>query len=251
MALYEANIGDGQMKNQVILGRIAGVVCAAMTIIAGLASGVQPVQAGASGSFSSMSFPGCDIRLEGGTVDAGGGMAHIRITSGSVVLTDKSKPIPSGSITSYTIGFADFAKPEKSSISVRVDVDGTVIADLSGDYPGPCINLDLTNFPSYMRDGRVDPKAGDRLAIWCNKDPRTVDVWGVGNDSIGFPLATFTQKDLAAAGPDGVTRVVRNRGAVSAAMDDQGNLWIAWNGGPFGANGRDSFGKALNCHFPQ
>jgi hypothetical protein len=251
MTLAEAIIGDGQIRNTSVLRRIVSFVYAVMIILVGLAFGVQPAQAGASGSFPSMSFPGCDIRLEGGNVNVDSGMAHIRITSGPMVLTDKLKPIATGSITEYTIGFADFAKPEKSSISVHVDVDGSVIAEMSGDYPAPCNNLDLTNFPSYMRDGRVDPKAGDRLAIWCNKDPRTVDVWGVGNDSIGFPLATFTQKELAAAGPEGVTHVVRNMGAVSAAMDSQGNLWIAWNGGPYGANGRDSFGKALNCHFPQ
>jgi hypothetical protein len=32
-------------------------------------------------------------------------------------------------------------------------------------------------------------------------------------------------------------------------MDQQGYIWVAWNGGAYGANGRDSFAKSLNCHF--
>ena len=233
-----------------MLRRIIGLALVVITLIGMSGLSVQPAHAGASGSFTTMSFPGCDIQLSGGTVDISAGKLHVRITSGSKVLRDDTRDIGNQSaITSFTIGFADFGKPPKTSISVSVDVDGSVIGNFSGDYPGPCLNLDLTNFPSYLRDGRVDPKPGDRMAIWCNKDKRNIDVWGVGNDSIGYPLTTFTEKELVAAGPVGVKHDVRNMGAVYAAMDSQGNLWIAWNGGPFGANGRDSFGKALNCKF--
>ncbi len=102
---------------------------------------------------------------------------------------------------------------------------------------------------ALMSDGRVDPAPGDRLAIWCNKDQQNMDVWGIDNESRGFRLAIFTARELTVAGLDGVTHSTRGFGAVSAAMDSQGNIWVAWNGGPFGANGSSSFGKSLNCHF--
>src|SRR6202008_1813637 len=36
-------------------------------------------------------------------------------------------------------------------------------------------------------DGRIDPRPGDRIAIWCDA-PNVMTIWGVGNDSKGKPL---------------------------------------------------------------
>jgi hypothetical protein len=208
-----------------------------------------PAAASASGNFSNISFPGCDIVLSGGTVNIVTGNVHVVVKQGATVLKDDTRPILGGQIQQFTIYFVDFAKPTGTSLSVKVDVDGDVIADLAGEYPSACLTADLSKIPSYLRDGRVDPAPGDRLAIWCNKDQQIMDVWGVDNESRGYRLARFTASELAAAGPGGVTKSTKGLGVVSASMDRQGNIWVAWNGGAFGANGRDSFAKGLNCHF--
>jgi hypothetical protein len=208
-----------------------------------------PAAATASGSFSTIGFPGCDILLSGGTVNISAGNVHVVVKQGTKVLEDDTRPIASAEIDQFTIHFVDFAKPTGTSLSVRVDVDGNVIADLAGEYPSACLTADLSKIPSYLRDGRVDPNPGDRLAIWCNKGQQIMDVWGVDNESRGWRLAIFTARELAAAGPGGVTKTTRGLGVVSASMDQQGYIWVAWNGGAFGANGRDSFAKSLNCHF--
>jgi hypothetical protein len=209
-----------------------------------------PANAGASGSFTTMAFPNCDIVLSGGTVTVSSGTVHIRVTGElGKVLKDTSRPIGDGTFTQFTIPFVDFEKPKGNSISVRVAVDNNVFADLGGSYPSACLEFDPSSIPSYLRDGRANPQPGDRIAVWCNKDDGTLDVWGVDNNSKGFRLAVFTSKELTLAGLKGVTRAVRNYGAVSASIDSQGNVWVAWNGGPFGANRRNSFAKALTCLF--
>lgn len=227
---------------------ISGGVCVLVVLFA-LYIQLIPAAATASGSFSSISFPGCDILLSGGTVDISAGNVHTVVKQGTTVLEEDTRPIAGGQVQQYTIHFVDFAKPTGTLLLVKVDVDGSVIADLAGEYPSACLTADLSKIPSYLRDGRVDPTPGDRLAIWCNKDQQTMDVWGVDNESRGWRLAIFTASELGAAGPTGVTKATKGLGVVSASMDRQGYIWVAWNGGAYGANGRDSFAKALNCQF--
>jgi hypothetical protein len=238
------NLGDIMGNNHrfiVLVGLVAFLVCI---------SGTAPAQAGASGSFTTIAFPNCDIVLSGGTVTVSSGTVQIRVTADlGKVLKDTSRPIGDGTLTQFTIPFVDFEKPKGNSISVRVAVDNNVIADLGGSYPSACLEFDPSKIPSYLRDGRANPQPGDRIAVWCNKDDGTLDVWGVDNESKGFRLAVFTGRELQLAGAKGITRTVRNYGAVSASIDSEGNVWVAWNGGPFGANGRDSFAKALTCLF--
>ena len=62
-------------------------------------------------------------------------------------------------------------------------------------------------------------------------------------------LTTFKFADLVAAGPQGITKDLGGNGKLSAMVDDQNNFYVAWNGGPFGATGRDSFAKPFNCAF--
>jgi hypothetical protein len=100
-------------------------------------------------------------------------------------------------------------------------------------------------------DGRVDPRPGDRLAVWCNiaGNPPSIDVWAVGDDSRGFRLATFNFTDLAAAGPQGIAKNLGRNGKLSAVVDAQNNFFVAWNGGPFGATGAGVFAKSFHCAF--
>jgi hypothetical protein len=139
--------------------------------------------------------------------------------------------------------------------------EGTVLyADTAGSvfggpYPratGPCGKVSGNAIQFFNPgDGRVEPRPGDRIAVWCNiaGDPPAIDVWAVGSDSRGFRLTTFKFADLVVAGPKGLTQDLGRNGKLSAMVDDQNNFYVAWNGGPFGATGRDSFAKTFNCAF--
>jgi hypothetical protein len=103
-------------------------------------------------------------------------------------------------------------------------------------------------------DNRLDPRPGDRIAVWCNP-PDTVVVYGVKEtDSGGFWLVSFSNKELLKMGKNvGIYKPVPNNGQVSVSTDGQGNYWAAWNGGEHGADGQPEhgFAKGFHCDFPQ
>ncbi|MCC7206597.1 MAG: hypothetical protein IT323_04785 [Anaerolineae bacterium] len=123
-----------------------------------------------------------------------------------------------------------------------------VAEDGSPIFGEACSGAPITSF--NPRDGRVDPRPGDRLAIYCNQPPGSVDVWGVDDKSKGFRLATFTFADLTAAGLTGIYITVEPNGTISLSMDEQGNLWAAWNGGQYNADGQPGhgFAKGFRCN---
>lgn len=96
-------------------------------------------------------------------------------------------------------------------------------------------------------DNRIDGRPGDRIAVYCEPDALTV--YGVGNDSKGFLLASFSKVELQDAGVEGVFKDVGANGTISASMDDQSNFWVAWTGGQFGASGQGDFAKGGVCAF--
>ncbi len=100
-------------------------------------------------------------------------------------------------------------------------------------------------------DDRIDSRPGDRIVLWCDM-PDTLVVYGVADDSHGFPLASFKYADLVEAGPNGITRTpAGDNGTVSASVDDQYNFWVAWNGGQYRADGQPEhgFAKGVKCTF--
>ncbi len=101
-----------------------------------------------------------------------------------------------------------------------------------------------------LADSRADPRPGDRIAVYCDGFD-TLVVWGIDNDSKGFPLTTFSYHQLRQAGLKGLTRNLGTLGSVSASVDDQNNFWVAWNGSTFGANGQPGLGfaKGFRCAF--
>jgi hypothetical protein len=102
-------------------------------------------------------------------------------------------------------------------------------------------------------DNRLNPQAGDRIAVYCNQ-PDTIMVYGVNEtDSRGFFLASFSNKALLTAGMKGIYKSVVNNGVVSISTDGQGNYWAAWNGGEHHADGQPGhgFAKGFQCSFPQ
>lgn len=106
-------------------------------------------------------------------------------------------------------------------------------------------------------DGRIDPRPGDRLAVWCNaaSNPQDVVVYGIADNqpdwNKGFYLASFANADLLKAGHGGITKALGPNGTVSMMTDGKGEFYVAWNGGQYGANGHGDFAKSFTCDFAQ
>ena len=99
-------------------------------------------------------------------------------------------------------------------------------------------------------DNRVDPRPGDRLAIWCEQ-PDTLTVYGVGDDSRGFLMVRFSYKALLAAGPKGLAQRAGANGTVSASTDGKNNFWVAWTGLRADGQPDHGFAKGFSCAFGQ
>ncbi|MCC7206598.1 MAG: hypothetical protein IT323_04790 [Anaerolineae bacterium] len=170
---------------------------------------------------------------------------EVRDNAGSVLGSALVATQPGG--TTYTVTIPlNPPQPEGTVLSVVQVSTSAVLAS------GPCSGALATPVPSFFNpgDGRVDPRPGDRLAIYCNRPAGSVDVWGVDDKSKGFRLATFTFDDLAAAGLSGLYVTAEPNGTISLSMDEQGNLWAAWNGGQYGAEGQPGhgFAKGFRCN---
>jgi hypothetical protein len=94
-------------------------------------------------------------------------------------------------------------------------------------------------------DDRVDPRPGDRIAVYCNR-ANEVTVLGVADDvpsnRSGFLLATFKYDDIVEAGERGLTRSAGATGTVSISLI-KGWFWVAWNGGKYKATGQGIYNK--------
>jgi len=101
----------------------------------------------------------------------------------------------------------------------------------------------------HSGDERVDPRPGDRLAVYCNQKSQIV-VYGVDNGQIdskkGFLLAVFKHADVKAANDRGLIKNLSENGTLSISLI-KGWYWIAWNGGKFNATGKDIWVK----NFPE
>jgi hypothetical protein len=102
--------------------------------------------------------------------------------------------------------------------------------------------------PYNPYDGRVAPKAGDRIAVWCSTRYRDIDVWGTDEQSNGVYLTTFNYDDVLAAGSAGETLSAGDLGTVTLWVDGAFNFTIAWNG-PYNALGHGDFQKSFTCQF--
>ncbi len=121
------------------------------------------------------------------------------------------------------------------------------MGDIKGS-PAACQNQAAA--PQWFNpdDNRVNAGAGERLVVWCN-NPDQIVVYGVNDESEGFLLTTFSNKEVLAAGKKGVSHNLGKMGVVSINEETPTYFWLAWNGGPFGAYGRDVWAKAFRCQF--
>lgn len=131
---------------------------------------------------------------------------------------------------------------------------------------GMIVKADGGGSPFSPGDGRVNPLAGDRVAVYCN--PGSLDVWGIDTSNNGVRLTTFTLAELLSKIP---TTHTSAQGNVTLYMDspaqthigfvtssdtapslivDQGTQYRAvWTGGNYGADGIGPFFKTFSCTY--
>jgi hypothetical protein len=244
-----------------MMSKSRGIVIIVLILAVAVLSAPQSAQAGSvTGSFNFLTFPGADsnncgeMRAVGSvTVTANGVGFAVSATDGNGVnvysrLVNPGDPgsLNAGTYSAYRAPFQ--VQPTRNPIRMIIVIDGDLVGDVSGN--DPCLGGQGVEWFN-PGDSRIDGRPGDRIAVYCDVLD-TVVVWGIDDKSNGVPLATFDLNDLVAAGRKGLTERLGNYGSVFAVSDSQGNLWIAWSGGPFNATGRGDFAKSLNCngHIP-
>ncbi len=114
-------------------------------------------------------------------------------------------------------------------------------------------------------DGRVNPLAGDRVAVYCNSN--NITVWGIDTENNGLPLATFSMTELLAksathTSPEGTVTLYMDSPAQThigyttssdtstSLIVDQGTQYhVTWVGGHYGADGSAPFLKTFSCTY--
>jgi len=121
------------------------------------------------------------------------------------------------------------------------------------------------------KDARLNPIAGDRVAVYCNTN--NLVVWGIDNINNGVRLTTFTKDELLATTP---VMHTTPEGVVTLYLDSPAQVkwsytydaydkndkatWIVtkgakyhvvWTGGNYGADGSKPFTKFFSCTYLQ
>jgi hypothetical protein len=194
-------------------------------------SGVNPTQTTLGGS-------GVPITYNGAIPDAQLGVAvdPVSGTPGSISPTN-------GSGWTTTNGTAMITVTVVGVGSAVLTINCVTRTFTVQNWPPASASSGVTFF--NPNDNRVDPRPGDRLAVWCNQ-PDKVVVYGVSDDlpanQSGFHLATFSYKDVVAAGDKGLSRNTGSTGIITVSLKN-GWFWIAWNGGKYRATGQGIFIK--------
>jgi hypothetical protein len=228
-----------------------------LVLVLTFALNVMPAHAAVSGSLTTLSFPGATATNCGTYALASGGSVTSTTSVSDVgTLYDGNGTVIGGfsstwigTFTTTNINFA--IQPAKNPIRMVEVLGGVTVVDLSAD--NPCLPPSGAGAGKFFNpgDGRVDPRPGDRLAVYCNTgaNPPNVDVWGVLNDSSGRRLFTFTFSDLVKAGAKGITKKVEPLGTIYLSVDANNWFVAVWTGGPAAATGTKDFAKSFTCNF--
>jgi hypothetical protein len=143
--------------------------------------------------------------------------------------------------------------PVGTPIEVAIYDDGYVLYVATVPCAASGVSGSSKSEPPFYNpgDNRVDPRPGDKIAVWCNPNdvPPALVIYGRNNENTSFLLAKFTFADLVKAGPKGLSKNLGADGVISAMVDDGNNFWVAWNGGKYKATGKGDFAKGFKCDF--
>jgi hypothetical protein len=190
------------------------------------------------------------------TTDDWGDWDHIhidyRINAGTPSYNMLDNNTTPNTTTVHTLNFTPV--PVGTPIDVVIEDDSTYVF-----YYGtvlcsntPTSGSSKSESPFYNPgDNRVDPRPGDKIAVWCNPNdvPPSLVIYGRNNENTSFLLAKFIFADLVKAGPKGLSKNLGADGVISAMVDDGNNFWVAWNGGKYKATGKGDFAKGFKCDF--
>ncbi|GAB4516197.1 MAG: hypothetical protein OHK0046_21120 [Anaerolineae bacterium] len=93
-------------------------------------------------------------------------------------------------------------------------------------------------------DGRVDPRDGDRVIVFCKSTK--LEVWGASDLGIGLFLTSVSYDSLIAN--NAITQNT-SQGQVIIFVDAHGNFSVRWIGGAAQATGVGDFRKSFTCPF--
>ncbi len=97
-------------------------------------------------------------------------------------------------------------------------------------------------------DGRVPGNPGDLIVLYCQRENRSIGVYGVDHGA-GIYLASFEADKLRAAGTPGQSADLGAKGVVSMAWLPSGAYYATFKGGLVTAAGLDRYAKLFHCEF--
>jgi len=242
------------------------IAAASLLCMVLLLTSTQRAFAAVSGTFDTLDFPGAGptncgtIRVSGSvTVTNPGSVSYLFAATDGTGAIVASRPLTIAIGGSRTFSEANnsfnLLQPKKNPIRVMVTLEGVLVANVIGDNPclpptGAGSNVAGAEPPPPKffdpGDSRLDPRPGDRLAVYCNP-PDTLVVYGISNRGKGFLLTTFSHTELLAAGTAGLKKTLGDGNTVWISEDLTYHFWISWTGGEYNATGQGDFAKGSTC----
>lgn len=99
-----------------------------------------------------------------------------------------------------------------------------------------------------FKDGRVPGTSGDLIALYCQRDYRKIDVYGITNGA-GTYLTSFAVDELVGAGPRGVKVDLGEIGTATMTILPSKDFYIVLEGKMITALNLDSYAKIFPCSF--
>ncbi len=103
-------------------------------------------------------------------------------------------------------------------------------------------------FDYHADDGRVEGNPGDLIVLYCQRQYRSIGVYGIDHGA-GVYLVSFEADKLQAAGTAGLTADLGAKGVVSMARLPSGAYYATFKGGLVTAAGLDRYAKLFRCEF--
>ncbi len=103
-------------------------------------------------------------------------------------------------------------------------------------------------FDYHADDGRVTGNPGDLIVLYCQRQYRSISIYGIEHGA-GIYLASFEVDKLRAAGA--LTTDLGTNGVVSMAWlpASSGVYYVTLKGGLVKAAGLDTYAKLFHCEF--
>lgn len=179
----------------------------------------------------------------------GTGLDVSKPLTGGVSITQRpgSPTVPPAAVNNQA------SNPQVAPVSAKITRTPPLINGRTATpTPSTCESVSDDPIPFFNPDDcRMNPRAGDRIAVYCDWYFREISVLGITNLGQGYPLVVFDYDELALAGRNGLVANLGANGIVTARVDARNNFNVTWRGGPYGATGQGDFAKTFFCDINQ